>query len=180
MATEGAIPCTFTLIGTSTVVHEKAPLTPAEVAKYRSGGQLPHEFNSWLNETLLDIQAVWAESRAAMPPQLRTCGTCRAVCIAADETFSWHYKLKLETKRDAFSVDLYMFFYCGVPACLAAGEANIRATLVLSCFVCHATATPDKPFLQCTRCQSVAYCSTQCQRANWPHHRLVCAHQLPQ
>ncbi|KAK0190457.1 hypothetical protein F5146DRAFT_554075 [Armillaria mellea] len=33
----------------------------------------------------------------------------------------------------------------------------------------------DKPFQTCSRCKEVIYCSTECQRLNWPLHKLPCS-----
>jgi hypothetical protein len=41
--------------------------------------------------------------------------------------------------------------------------------LVDSCFVC-AKATP----IRCRACHDIFYCSRECQRIDWPHHREEC------
>ena len=35
-------------------------------------------------------------------------------------------------------------------------------------FDCH------MELLQCSACQSVHYCSVQCQKAHWPKHKVLC------
>jgi hypothetical protein len=32
----------------------------------------------------------------------------------------------------------------------------------------------SKKLLQCSRCRTAQYCSADCQRANWPVHKLLC------
>ncbi|EEB98630.1 hypothetical protein MPER_01828, partial [Moniliophthora perniciosa FA553] len=33
----------------------------------------------------------------------------------------------------------------------------------------------DKPFAACSKCREVVYCGVECQRKNWPVHKLACA-----
>uniref|UniRef100_A0A0W0FS35 MYND-type domain-containing protein n=1 Tax=Moniliophthora roreri TaxID=221103 RepID=A0A0W0FS35_MONRR len=33
----------------------------------------------------------------------------------------------------------------------------------------------DKPFAACSKCREVVYCGVECQRENWPVHKLACA-----
>lgn len=45
------------------------------------------------------------------------------------------------------------------------------------CQVCGKTgAGPngDKPLKKCSKCQQVFYCSVECQKKDWPTHKLVC------
>jgi hypothetical protein len=42
------------------------------------------------------------------------------------------------------------------------------------CVHCFLSARQDVPLGRCGRCKAVAYCSTECQRAAWPHHRVLC------
>lgn len=39
------------------------------------------------------------------------------------------------------------------------------------CASCH---TSSERLMLCSRCKSVKYCSTDCQRAAWPDHKKVC------
>lgn len=43
------------------------------------------------------------------------------------------------------------------------------------CAVCHATSTSTGSKLNfCSKCRNVAYCSTECQRADWKSHKSTC------
>jgi len=43
------------------------------------------------------------------------------------------------------------------------------------CVKCGANRRPDgKMVMQCTRCKSVSYCSTKCQKADWKSHKSFC------
>ncbi|KNC46787.1 uncharacterized protein AMSG_03216 [Thecamonas trahens ATCC 50062] len=43
------------------------------------------------------------------------------------------------------------------------------------CAVCGTRATHDSPLSLCGGCQSVAYCSRDCQLTHWPEHKRECA-----
>ncbi|RDX49816.1 hypothetical protein OH76DRAFT_1556247 [Lentinus brumalis] len=40
---------------------------------------------------------------------------------------------------------------------------------------CQSCGRPTAALKRCSRCRSVLYCSTDCQRADWPRHRETCA-----
>lgn len=40
---------------------------------------------------------------------------------------------------------------------------------------CHSCRKRDCTLKQCHRCQSVVYCSPECQKKAWPEHKLVCS-----
>ena len=42
------------------------------------------------------------------------------------------------------------------------------------CEACGTKAAADVQLLTCSRCKSVLYCSTQCQRARWKAHKPAC------
>ena len=42
------------------------------------------------------------------------------------------------------------------------------------CVHCHNAATVDQPLKLCTKCQSVRYCSRNCQKAAWKAHKKQC------
>ena len=41
----------------------------------------------------------------------------------------------------------------------------------IRCATCHLVS---KRLMQCSRCKSTDYCSTQCQRVDWHRHRILC------
>jgi hypothetical protein len=73
---------------------------------------------------------------------------------------------------------------CGNPVCRDRGDAeliaharDVRASateLVEDCVVCFKKPLPGKAFKKCGRCRARPYCSLECQRADWPTHKLSC------
>lgn len=47
------------------------------------------------------------------------------------------------------------------------------------CRFCGATSL-EKKLQVCSRCHCVCYCSPNCQRADWPHHKRHCAERTPE
>jgi hypothetical protein len=44
------------------------------------------------------------------------------------------------------------------------------------CANCHkAESDPEKPLKPCSKCQSVNYCSRDCQKLGWKQHKKTCA-----
>ena len=51
-----------------------------------------------------------------------------------------------------------------------------QAELVISCFNCRAIATEGKDkYSLCGRCLQARYCSSDCQKQDWPIHKHFCA-----
>jgi hypothetical protein len=44
----------------------------------------------------------------------------------------------------------------------------------VDCGTCHAYPPLSKPWPRCTRCWSRSYCSTECQKKDWKHHKEHC------
>ena len=44
----------------------------------------------------------------------------------------------------------------------------------MQCFVCTKPESESLRLLCCTRCKSAAYCSAECQKADWKFHKKVC------
>ena len=42
------------------------------------------------------------------------------------------------------------------------------------CTTCSKEPTPEQKLLQCGRCKTAAYCSTDCQKTDWPTHKEQC------
>ena len=40
---------------------------------------------------------------------------------------------------------------------------------------CNTCANTEKELLRCTRCKAVYYCGSECQKKDWPTHKLKCA-----
>ncbi|KZV69536.1 hypothetical protein PENSPDRAFT_479157 [Peniophora sp. CONT] len=47
---------------------------------------------------------------------------------------------------------------------------NVKMPKSYNCEKCSAFCKPRK----CAKCQKVVYCSSECQKADWPAHKLVC------
>lgn len=50
------------------------------------------------------------------------------------------------------------------------GYHNFRETFAR----CHVCGDRLRPLLHCSRCKKVSYCTRDCQKVDWPHHRLAC------
>ena len=46
--------------------------------------------------------------------------------------------------------------------------------MTLACAVCGARGTSEKTLKKCSVCKAVAYCSKECQKADWKNHKPVC------
>ena len=40
---------------------------------------------------------------------------------------------------------------------------------------CKNCGEKEKELLKCSRCKKVYYCGADCQRKNWPSHKLICS-----
>lgn len=40
---------------------------------------------------------------------------------------------------------------------------------------CKNCGEREKELLKCSRCKKVYYCGADCQRKNWPTHKLTCS-----
>lgn len=52
-------------------------------------------------------------------------------------------------------------------------SANTPVTICASCKTPE--SDPSKPLKPCTKCQSVSYCSRDCQKNDWKVHKKTCA-----
>lgn len=43
------------------------------------------------------------------------------------------------------------------------------------CATCNKPSLSLKPHKKCVGCKSSSYCSKECQREDWPTHKLICA-----
>ena len=41
-------------------------------------------------------------------------------------------------------------------------------------YKCRGCGKKESKMLRCSRCKSVYYCNTECQRAHWPSHKKIC------
>ena len=57
---------------------------------------------------------------------------------------------------------------------LAKAQADIAARGLQSCAHCSAREVHVKQFKQCSACKTIAFCSRDCQLANWPSHKAAC------
>lgn len=53
-------------------------------------------------------------------------------------------------------------------------DSNPPST-VDECATCHKTSTETGPLKRCGRCKTAAYCSVECQKADWKTHKPNCA-----
>src|SRR4051812_40903427 len=42
------------------------------------------------------------------------------------------------------------------------------------CFTCKKESETGKPFMVCTKCGIARYCTKECQKRDWPTHKLLC------
>ena len=88
---------------------------------------------------------------------------------------------------DAIGVWVLDYVHCGAPACQIVTRQLVRETskrarelvggtakILRYCDRCGRQDTQDKPFKRCGRCNVPAYCSRECQKADWPAHRPLC------
>ncbi len=47
-------------------------------------------------------------------------------------------------------------------------------TKMRQCCVCGAFDSPEQKFMVCSRCKMSHYCSVECQKSNWPAHKIIC------
>lgn len=59
-------------------------------------------------------------------------------------------------------------------AAYAVLNPNKIGEVLVCCASCSKPATHDEPLQQCSRCKSVRYCGSACQRAHWPKHKVMC------
>lgn len=50
----------------------------------------------------------------------------------------------------------------------------MASTKIRSCANCEKTDIFQDKFLLCGACKNAYYCNQQCQRANWPSHKILC------
>ena len=50
-----------------------------------------------------------------------------------------------------------------------------KTHIAIRCCVGCLTTAQKKPLKQCSGCHLIKYCSTECQRKNWPNHKKTCA-----
>ncbi|KAH8588984.1 hypothetical protein B0O99DRAFT_600355 [Bisporella sp. PMI_857] len=55
-----------------------------------------------------------------------------------------------------------------------AGPPPASAPAPTKCSACPSTEAESKPFKPCSKCQSEAYCSRDCQKSHWKTHKKVC------
>ncbi len=59
-------------------------------------------------------------------------------------------------------------------ASLAKAQEDIAARGLQSCAHCGAREVHVKQFKRCSACKTIAFCSRDCQLANWPQHKAAC------
>ncbi|SZF05225.1 unnamed protein product [Blumeria hordei] len=57
----------------------------------------------------------------------------------------------------------------------SAGEESSHQPNVPHCARCHTPYPVDKAAKPCAKCQSVSYCSRECQKADFRNHKKMCA-----
>ncbi|KAJ7620881.1 hypothetical protein DFH06DRAFT_62797 [Mycena polygramma] len=56
----------------------------------------------------------------------------------------------------------------------ADGNANVKVAVRRICNGCEKTESAVAAFKRCAGCHLISYCSSECQRADWPAHKRVC------
>lgn len=46
------------------------------------------------------------------------------------------------------------------------------------CAKCGKPEPPNEPLRRCAKCRAAPYCSVECQKADWPSHKLLCSQYL--
>jgi ribosomal protein L32 len=58
-------------------------------------------------------------------------------------------------------------------------QDSLQAVVLQTCNTCgHPPANLGSTLNVCGRCKEAHYCSTECQRADWPKHKKVCSPKL--
>lgn len=97
--------------------------------------------------------------------------TAKALCAPADLV-----SLSINDHSDAIEKEVKKFVeeVCG----MAATFKQRKNVCAIECAGC-ATCGKSQASLLCGRCKKVFYCNSECQRKNWPEHKIVCGHSVP-
>ncbi|KAF2120360.1 hypothetical protein BDV96DRAFT_595904 [Lophiotrema nucula] len=52
--------------------------------------------------------------------------------------------------------------------------SSFLATDSQKCTTCHKEPSPSTPLKACANCKTTLYCSRECQKADWKHHKHTC------
>jgi hypothetical protein len=78
---------------------------------------------------------------------------------------------RIAQNKDAPEQDLR---YAKVYSCIYDLLQKMQASNVYTCRCCTVAPTEPKIFSLCGKCKFVYYCSKECQKKNWPEHKLEC------
>lgn len=90
---------------------------------------------------------------------------CRECC-----KLSIHTCVRCLNRNAPIKVGKYMYEIDSVSHALCKDECTLNPRRR-----CHYCAIPIEKVKTCGRCKSVTYCSVDCQRKDWPEHRLICS-----
>jgi hypothetical protein len=154
------------------------------VHKYNQFDQTMNMNNDFLGKLWDYIQCgQWNHLRQACP-NLK-CGVCAKTPVLDMATEGYHSRNESAYKNDQVAC---------IPVCtndkcwLIANKCNAKvyeswasATGFPSCRSASACANCERwndgvqfELLECSRCNAVSYCNTECQRADWPKHKNAC------
>lgn len=118
----------------------------------------------------------------AQPPRVEDLPTPVCPSLQCEMLSSARHWMELET---AISLEPRMRhkYERGLPGCFFCHEkaAKVTRTTVTEKGSTGATnsTAPAPPLLRCSRCHIARYCSTECQRKDWPIHKHLCGKPMP-
>ncbi|KAI9010173.1 hypothetical protein DFJ74DRAFT_686262 [Hyaloraphidium curvatum] len=110
--------------------------------------------------------------------QPRTCLMCGTAAASSSimqhirpEQYPWVFVVDAYPRCDACAIAVKDRFN----AWYRHESKGMARRFARTCVACSKSTTdPKRDFQRCSRCGSAYYCSRECQRQDWPHHKAAC------